>query len=159
MDYYFAYGSNLSERRRSNRGLNLKFIAVGYLESHELCFPRFSKGNLGGVASIRPKADCRVYGAIYVISDRDLESLDSIEGYSGVGINNAYKRISVHISDLAGRNYLCHTYLADVAHDKHFAPSDDYLRFILNGLSSLQQFGLPVDYIEYVKKASAGQAP
>src|SRR5215218_3595522 len=70
---YFAYGSNLDREGMARRCPDSEPLARATLEGWQLTFQ--------GVADIRRRPGARTHGALWRISDRDLERLDSYEGY------------------------------------------------------------------------------
>src|SRR5512133_1439850 len=73
---YFAYGSNLSLEGMDARCPDAKPIGPAILHDWALTFQ--------GVADIEPRAGTRTHGALWRISDSDLERLDRYEGYPGL---------------------------------------------------------------------------
>ena len=70
---YFAYGSNLSLEGMASRCPDSEPIARANLAGWALTFR--------GVADIDQRERARTDGALWAISDRDLEHLDAYEGY------------------------------------------------------------------------------
>ena len=70
---YFAYGSNLDHEGMARRCPDSGRSGRATLEGWQLTFQ--------GVADIRRRAGARTQGALWRISDRDLERLDTYEGY------------------------------------------------------------------------------
>jgi gamma-glutamylcyclotransferase (GGCT)/AIG2-like uncharacterized protein YtfP len=69
---YFAYGSNLNRFEMRRRCPDARGAVAARLEHWRLAFR--------GVADIEPAAGRAVYGALWTLSDHDLESLDRYEG-------------------------------------------------------------------------------
>ncbi len=154
MIYYFAYGSNLDSSRIKSRCPDNQFKAVAVLREYRICFPRYSKGNAGGVASITEHLGGEVHGAVYILSDDDLESLDTYEGYVSGGDRNAYERVEVDVVIGGDQILSCVTYIANCDHANFHKPSEEYLSRIVDGLTLLIGHGIPLSYIQTVKFAA-----
>jgi hypothetical protein len=70
---YFAYGSNLNLDGMAARCPDSEPVGVAILGGWALTFR--------GVADIERREGARTHGALWRISDRDLEGLDAYEGY------------------------------------------------------------------------------
>ena len=154
MIYYFAYGSNLDSARIKSRCPDNQFKAVAVLRGYRICFPRYSKVNAGGVASITENPDDEVHGAVYILSDDDLKSLDGYEGYRSGGDRNAYERVQVDVIIGGDQLLSCVTYIANCDHANFHKPSEEYLSRIVDGLTRLIGHGIPQSYIQTVKFAA-----
>jgi gamma-glutamylcyclotransferase (GGCT)/AIG2-like uncharacterized protein YtfP len=73
---YFAYGSNLSLEGMASRCPDSEPVGRATLDGWALTF--------NGVADIERREGARTQGALWRISDRDLERLDAYEGYPGL---------------------------------------------------------------------------
>ncbi len=71
--YYFAYGSNLHRVQMQSRCPESVPVAKVKLAGYRLNFNR--------VADIVEDKNSEVWGAVYTVSPRDIESLDLYEGY------------------------------------------------------------------------------
>ena len=78
---YFAYGSNLDEAQMKLRCPGLKVISPGCLRDYRLDFTHFSSGWSCGVADVVESEEGEVWGVVYEITQQNLESLDSDEGF------------------------------------------------------------------------------
>ena len=76
---YFAYGSNMDKSQMKRRCSDSKFLGKAMIEGYWLDFTRESSNWDGGVADIVKDPDNFVWGILYDISDKDLESLDYYE--------------------------------------------------------------------------------
>jgi len=80
--FYFAYGSNMSEKRIIDRGLNPISKDVGVLENYKFIINKKSYKNLNlGFANIVPSEYDYVEGIVYKILDTDIKKLDKFEGF------------------------------------------------------------------------------
>jgi gamma-glutamylcyclotransferase (GGCT)/AIG2-like uncharacterized protein YtfP len=70
---YFAYGSNLDLEGMASRCLDSEAVGRAILDGWALTFR--------GVADIERRKGARTHGALWRLSDRDLERLDAYEGY------------------------------------------------------------------------------
>ena len=122
---YFAYGSNLSLEGMASRCPDSEPIARATLAGWALTFR--------GVADIEQSERARTDGALWAISDRDLERLDAYEGYPGL-----YRRELVAVR--TGEREI--TALTYVMNDDYLGlPSPSYYRTIRRGY---EQWGLSI---------------
>ncbi|MDD5287551.1 MAG: gamma-glutamylcyclotransferase, partial [Dehalococcoidales bacterium] len=87
---YFAYDSNLSleQMRKRCPDAKPKFSAV--LPNYKLIFSGWSREQHGSTANVQPFRGSKVVGAIYEISEKDLQKLDHYEDYP-----NTYDHLNV----------------------------------------------------------------
>lgn len=125
--YYFAYASNLNRKQMAEHcpGAKPKFTAT--LPNWKLIFSGWSRKWRGGVASIKPCRGEKVIGAVYEISEKDLESLDKHEGYPAI-----YNRIKVTVYTDEGDAAEAVTYVK-VEQSEETRPSPEYLATIQQG--------------------------
>jgi hypothetical protein len=119
---------------------------VARLDGWKPCFPRFSKKRNGGVGSIVRDRREAVWGVVYRITPKDLESLD---GYEGVPAG-AYRRERIVVTAKNGRKCTVWTYFA-IPRDtpaKNYAPSKEYLALFICGA---HYFKLPSAYIQKLR--------
>ena len=109
---YFAYGSNLDLEGMASRCPDSEPVGRAILDGWTLTFR--------GVADIERRAGLQTHGALWRISDRDLERLDAYEGYPSL-----YRRELVPVRTAEGE-LVALTYVMN----------DDYL-----GLPSLPYYG------------------
>lgn len=144
---YFAYGSNMDGMQMRERCPQSRFLCIGSLAGHALCFPRFSARRKGGVASITPRTGAVVWGIVYELSEVDLARLDGFEGHVPGRQErlNAYGRQLIEIRPHSGGGPLaCWTYVAQVQSGGPFLANPAYMRHLLAGAA---QWGLPDDYV------------
>ena len=160
---YFAYGSNLSlEQMRERIGSKPKVISGAYLENHRLGFTIYSKLTWkGGVADIVPEAGSKVWGAIYELTEKQLDKIDPCEGYKKDRDpkKNFYNRLQVEVVDKKGVKQPCLTYQAEVGDEKkrkylYHRPSEKYREVIRKGG---EEHGLPKEFFDHLKVASVTQ--
>lgn len=81
MPLYFAYGSNMNERRLQERVPGSRKVGTGFLRNHEFLFSGFSKTWNGSVGNVAPKRGARVFGVLYELPEGGIDKLDRFEGY------------------------------------------------------------------------------
>jgi len=156
---YFAYGSNLFlEQMQKRIGGEPKVIGAACLENHRLGFTILSKTWKGGVADIVPEAGSKVWGAIYELTEQQLEKIDHYEGYKKGRDpkKNFYNRLQVEVVDKRGVKQACITYQAEVGDEKkrkclYHRPSEQYCEVIRKGG---EDHGLAKEFFEHLKVAS-----
>ena len=156
---YFAYGSNLFlEQMQMRIGGKPRVISAACLENHRLGFTILSKTWKGGVADIVPEAGSKVWGAIYELTEPQLEKIDHYEGYKKDRDpkKNFYNRLEVEVVDKKGVKQPCLTYQAEVTDEKsrkylYHRPSEKYYEVIRKGG---KEHGLPEEFFEHLKTAS-----
>ena len=126
---YFAYGSNLSLEGMASRCPDSEPVGRATLHGWALTF--------NGVADIERLEGARTHGALWRISDRDLERLDSYEGYPGL-----YRRELVSVRTELGE-VVAVTYVMNDAYVG--LPSPSYYEIIERGY---EQWDLPVLALE-----------
>lgn len=139
---YFAYGSNMSLQRIKHRLLNTQLFGVAVLPHFQLRFhKKGSDGSAKADALFTGRAEDRMFGALYQISNSELYLLDHIED-CGVGYER--KEVEVWVED---ERHLAWTYCA-LHIDRSLKPFDWYRQHVLTGA---EQLGLPNSYIEQIK--------
>jgi gamma-glutamylcyclotransferase (GGCT)/AIG2-like uncharacterized protein YtfP len=131
---YFAYGSNLDRGSMAHRCPDSEPVGPATLEGWTLRFR--------GVADIEPRERGRVQGALWRISDRDRDRLDTYEGYPSL-----YGREKVVVrprevrpaGELAAVTYV-------MREDDLALPSPSYLETIRRGY---EQWGLPLIALDF----------
>lgn len=105
---YFAYGSNMSERRLKKRVCSAKVVGTGILKDHCLTFRKPSKDE-SGKCTIECSESDEVYGVLFEINKCQKGKLDDAEG-------SDYKKIPVEIEvwDSKYEKYKCGKTLCDV---------------------------------------------
>jgi len=159
---YFAYGSNLFlEQMQKRIGGEPKVIGAACLENHRLGFTILSKTWKGGVADIVPEAGSKVWGAIYELTEEQLEKIDHYEGYrkDRDPKKNFYNRLQVEVVDKRGVKQACLTYQAEVGDEKkrkylYHRPCEQYCEVMRKGG---EDHGLAKEFFEHLKTASITQ--
>ncbi len=125
--YYFAYASNLNRKQMQERCPGGKPMFVATLPNYKLVFAGWSRQWRGGKASIKLFRGERVSGAVYEVSERDLNRLDKYEGCPG-----NYSRLKVTVFDEDGRSVEAVTYIKS-GQLEETPPSKEYLAVIQQG--------------------------
>ena len=90
---YFAYGSNMSERRLKKRVCSARVIGTGVLNNHCLTFRKLSKDG-SGKCTVECCESGKVYGVLFKIDKTQECELDKAEGACG---NGGYKKVTRNI--------------------------------------------------------------
>jgi len=144
---------------RERIGSKPKVISGAYLENHRLGFTLYSKLTWkGGVADIVPEAGSKVWGAIYELTEEQLEKIDHYEGYKKGRdpVENFYNRTEVEVVDKRGIKQPCLTYQAEVGDEErrkylYHRPSGEYYDVIRKGGV---EHRLPQEFFDHLKTAS-----
>ena len=151
---YFAYGSNMSERRLRKRVPSAKVIGTGVLNNHCVTFHKHSKKDGSGKGTIEPSESDKVYGVLFKINKDEKCKLDKAEGKVSDDCKKGYKKITVKIEirDSKCSKYACgetknaKTYQAtSVSIDRKLKPYSWYKQHVLIGAKEQK---LPKRYID-----------
>ena len=123
--YYFAYGSNLSQKQMLERCPDSKPKFPVTLHQYKLIFVGWSRQWRGGTASIRRSSGEKVLGAIYEVSEECLKRLDRYEG-------SDYQRLNVIVNDEDGEPIEAVAYIK-MRQTEETKPSPEYLSIIRQG--------------------------
>ena len=138
---YFAYASNMEPRRFRRLCPGSTVVGPARLPGRRLAFSRYSRQRRGGSTDIVPDAETEVWGALYEVSEADLDTLDRSED-----VPAAYRRLTLVVEDAEGRERQAITYVANRTGD--FLPHPDYLRLIVEGAEAR---GLPQEWIRHLE--------
>ncbi len=143
LQFYFAYGSNMSTARLQARIPEARVHGTAKLNGYRLAFHKQSNKD----GSAKCDAFCTgmpqdlIWGVVYHIPAAAWPILDAIEG-TGLG----YERESLEV-DLAGASTLrVHLYVATLINDG-LKPMDWYKHHVLQGA---REHRLPSDYIDSI---------
>jgi gamma-glutamylcyclotransferase len=163
MNYYFAYGSNMSYEQMKERCPDSKYVGVARLNGYKLDFTKMSTLRGGGVADIVESADDCVYGVLYTITDDDLAKLDIKEqGYTKQTVSCFKYDDLLDYNPLKGTNIDALVYMVVNKSATTIPPSMEYLKIILDAAfyhmfptkyqNMIYRFGYP-NYNERLQKA------
>lgn len=141
---YFAYGSNMSEQVMHEKCAGHTFLGPAHLPGFRLAFTRRSVRTGTGVADIVVEGEGPgVWGALYELSEANLEALDRKEG-SGW----AYRRMPVTVRACDGAEHEAFAYTVINKQSSEVTPAPDYVEgLILAG----RQRGLPDEYLRLLE--------
>jgi gamma-glutamylcyclotransferase (GGCT)/AIG2-like uncharacterized protein YtfP len=125
--YYFAYASNLNQKLMRERCPDIKPLFKAILPNYKLIFAGWRRKWRGGVATIKPCRDEKVYGAVYEISERCLRVLDGHEEHPAV-----YDRFNVLVIKEDGEAVKAVTYIRR-EQSEETKPSQEYVAVIRQG--------------------------
>jgi gamma-glutamylcyclotransferase len=157
MIVYFAYGSNLDKEQMQNRCPSSCFLCKALLENYKLAFTRKSTKRGGGVADIVESVGSRVWGVVYQLDERELESLDKREGYDPNRKKNMEKNcyirkeLTVCMDGYERKQIMAYAYQVQEPSSSHIPPSRKYLNQII---SAAEFWGIDPEYIEELKSIS-----
>lgn len=148
LKWYFAYGSNMDDKRLSQRMKPKGAVAErigGRLDGWRLAFNKRSKvpAKQGqGAGNILVVPDATVFGTLNLLPPGGLEELDGYEGVEG----GHYERRTVPVVRTDnGETVEAITYVARLTGDG-LRPTREYLGHLLKGRDLL-----PADYLEWLK--------
>ena len=123
---YFAFGSNMSAQRMNDRLGWSPSRSGAILHNYEMVFNKHS--NDGGKANIMYSPGNQVEGILYSVNEEDLLILDKYEGVA----TDQYKRYDIKIQD-NNKKYIEAVAYKALNTGKLFAPTEEYLNYILEG--------------------------
>ncbi|NND59636.1 MAG: gamma-glutamylcyclotransferase [Gammaproteobacteria bacterium] len=126
---YFAYGSNLLSSRLVGRCASATFSSIAVVRRHRLEFTKPSIDGSGKATIISDEtAQGSVFGAVFQISNAELETLDAFEGKD-------YERRPCQVTCVrTGREIGALTYYARQRRSE-LLPYDWYLALVVAGLN------------------------
>ena len=142
---YFAYGSNMNWPQMQRRCPSARFITMARLKDSKLGFPLKSRSRGCGAAVALPELGETVWGVVYEIDEREIETLDRAEDYVPGGEGNNYRREeSLVYPGTDGEQPLAVSlYFPEVQADPPL-PSAAYKRLIIDGAKFWR---LPEEYL------------
>lgn len=138
--WYFAYGSNLYKPQMQTRVGEWKTSRKAHLKGWRLVFNVKSKRWGGGAANIlkTEKSDEIVYGAVYLITCKQLDLLTEYEGVEPQDI-----QVESEGKEIQARTYI---FRSD---NPSLKPTPAYIETIISGL---KQHGYKDNVVESIKK-------
>lgn len=142
---YFAYGSNMLERRirAKDRAPSARVLGTGYVVGRRLKFDKVSRADGSGKCDAEwtgSEMD-RVYGVVYEIARHDKNALDRVEG-----LGNGYEERTVAVETGDGVVEAV-AYIA-TRKERDLRPYHWYKALAVAGAV---EHGLPGDYIERLR--------
>ena len=139
--YYFAYGSNMSERRLLQRLPGANRIGPVRCPFHQVVFHKKGfKDNSGKCGLVLHQHDpVEAYGVLFEIDARQIQILDRIEG-----VGRGYRRVTVDLYLPDNNKVQGHSYLA-THFDESLKPYQWYMHHVITGARESQ---LPPDYLQ-----------
>ena len=133
---YFAYGSNMNPERMIERGVSFTSRERAVLKGWRLKFNKVSSINAReGYANIERDDNSVVEGILYTIDDKDIEKLDTYEGYP-----KHYNRVVLKVKKDNGEEVEALVYIANPDKVKDgLKPSKEYLNHLLRGCDLLSE--------------------
>jgi len=148
---YFAYGSNMSQKRLQKRVRSATKIGRYYLNRHKLCFHKASEdGSAKCDALFTNDSSDIIIGALFEMDESERIYLDRAEGL-GKGYDEKYVQVSC--DDGTYVNALI--YVA-TSINKSLQPYSWYLNHVIIGAI---ETGLPENYISGLKQISSIDDP
>lgn len=129
---YFAYGSNISEKRMKERNINFISRKFAVLKDYKVVFNKVSKKSVYiGYANIVESKSDYVEGALYEITPEELSIINKYEGANSKP-SHYYRTIVDVICD--GEIINAVTYVANpIMIRENIKPEKNYLNYILEG--------------------------
>lgn len=145
--YYFAYGSNLNWQQVQRRCPSARFVCVGRLPDYKFGITRHSRLRDCGTANVVPTSGTEVWGAVYDVTDADLEIMDSFE--------DGYRRefLSLTPANNGTNSIIALVYVAEIDANVPL-PNAEYKRVMVEGAKHWQ---LPAPYLAMLEGIKAGQ--
>jgi gamma-glutamylcyclotransferase len=146
--YYFAYGSNLSWPQMQQRCPSSRFVCAARLVNYQFGITRHSRLRDCGTANILPFKGEEVWGAVYDVSDADLNVMD--------GFEDGYRReiLTVNPIDNGDKPIEVLVYVAAIESNVPL-PNAEYKRAILAGAKNWR---LPEAYVAMLETIEAAQS-
>ena len=138
---YFAYGSTMADLREQPNECN--FLGPARLADYRLAFTRDSRTWQAGAADVVRAPGMCVWGALYHISSRFLET--TLDPREGEGV--AYRRMEVSVEQ-GGRDYSALIYVVVEKARPELLPSEKYVTQLIEGGKVSD---LPESYISFLE--------
>ena len=145
--YYFAYGSNLYWPQMHKRCPSSRFVCAARLNDYQFGITRHSRLRECGTANVFPVKGQGVWGAVYDVSDADLNVMDSFE--------DGYRReiLMINPIDNSSEPLDALVYVAEIETNVPL-PSAEYKRLILAGA---KHWRLPEAYLTMLEAIEAAK--
>lgn len=131
---YFAYGSNMDQKRMNDRECKFKNVQKATLKDFEIVFNKKSlKIPNVTFANIIPNSKSVVEGMLYTVEKDKIKFLDKFEGYP-----RHYDRKEILVES-EGKEIMAWVYIAQKEWIGNGHPTREYLNFILEGKDFLSE--------------------
>ncbi len=141
---YFAYGSNMSERRLRKRVSSAQKIGVATLPGHQLVFHKKSENDGSGKCDAYPTLESND-GVIGVLFELDRSEKLLLDGVEGIGVGYEQRIIGITLDN--GSRYEAFAYFA-ICIDPSLKPYHWYKEHVLRGAV---ENSLPETYIKSIQ--------
>lgn len=118
-------------------------VGPACLADYRFAFSRRSIRTGTGVANVVSDARSSVWGVLYAVSDRCLETLDRKEGYPW-----AYDRRCIDVTVESGERVRALAYVVDQPEPDEVKPSREYAKSLV---AAATEQGLPAAYVESLR--------
>jgi len=126
MPWYFAFGSNLNMVQMRTRVVEWQDAKRALLKFYKLTFNKFSKTRWGGGVADIVDSNEKVYGAVYLISQKQLDIMANYEvGYEPLDVT-----VECENEPLEAKTFTV------INKDRFYPPSEKYIGTILEGFSN-----------------------
>lgn len=141
----FAYGPWMSQRRMSSACPAVANPAAVYLPDHDICFPTGSARDGGGIVSVVASSGSVVWGVLYEVEIRELETLGRMLG-------EAYSLEVVEVKASNGQKLTCRSHVIRPT-GRHVVPGEKYIRMLLDAAN---EWRLPREYMDRIHQRVGG---
>ena len=152
---YFAFGSNMLERRLKHPDRVPATVARGIAAAPGLVvrFHKRSKDGSGKCTLIAADDSTEAWGVLFDIPEEDVETLDRVEGVPA----GHYARQPISVRRADGETVEAQTYIAQEPFiDDTLIPFDWYLGFVVDGAI---EHGLPQEPVEELRQTPSRPDP
>lgn len=133
--YYFAYGSNMSQRRMKERVGDFSNPRAATLYNYKLVFNKKASSGNNTYANVKKYPDAITEGVLYEITEKELNILDSYEGYP-----DHYNRLLKDVFLRDGSKVKAWVYIARKEKLYDGIPTTHYLDYLLEGKDFLSEY-------------------
>jgi gamma-glutamylcyclotransferase (GGCT)/AIG2-like uncharacterized protein YtfP len=142
---YFAYGANMASHVMADWCVDHRFVGPARLDGFRLLFLRRSVRWKAGAADVVEDRGAATWGALYEVSDADLDALDTKE----YAAQSGYQRKTVEVRTLDGARHAAVTYEVMHKEPRELAPRTEYVDLLIRGA---RERDLPKEWIEVLEE-------
>lgn len=136
---YFSYTALMSPYRLRDVAPGAEFQFIAHLPETKLIFPFELEAGAGALPSVRPEPGNTVWGAMFAVSDQDLEAISTAELEELRSITYDFKAV-----DREGKRHSVVTHIHADSSDRVAYPSKKYMGQIVLGA---RHWKLPTGWI------------